>query len=668
MATLWQLFLDWLRLVRSKRARPYLLITLFVDASLAFIFLVAIQSYLPEQYATSAALPGYALAAYGGAKLAGQLLGGRLIDRLGAGRGLLIGIGLIAAGQLALMSAAITPEAALPAAAIYGLGAALVWPAVYALAAAEFPTEERARLTSGMTLTTGMALALGLGLGFILPAGFPYVAATALSLVAVVPAAIGAGRFASVRVQATATEAPVPQVSTGEIIRAALHPQRIGFSLVILLQTATLGALLAVFRAYGRDVINVSFREELLLLAPAGAVGAGAVIAGGALSDRLGRIPLIGTGFLIAGLSVWCLSTVSAPMPVLMFAALAALGLGLALPSTGALQLDLSRTAGAGTLLGWFLTMEGLGHAIGPAMGAWLSGSAGTTPVLWLAGGLFAVIAVIAFVPPIWSDLSFDALLAARRTNRLLSGALKSGLVVGLMLPVLGTYWAWTPSSQVYGHIITHGPRDQMSVALTFDDGPSDPWTLRIADTLDQYGVQGTFFVVGMNAERHPEIVQELVNRGHLVGNHSYEHKKRDAVLQFKYGELDKAERAIAQAANVCPALFRPPNGFHTPWQLRAVSHHHMRAVDWDVIPRDWKNPPPQTIVDRVLSSVQPGSIILLHDGDDTNDGTDRSATLAALPGIIEGLRAKGYNFVRLDGLLSVDPYLPTCDGLKDGA
>lgn len=666
MATLWQLLLDWLRLVRSARARPYLLITLFVDASLAFVFLVAIQSYLPEQYATSAALPGYALAAYGGAKLAGQLVGGRLIDRLGAGRGLLLGIGLIAAGQAALMSAAVTPYAALPAAAIYGLGGAVVWPAIYVLAAAEFPAEERARLTSGMTLTTGMALALGLGLGFVLPTSFPYTAATALSLIAAVPAAIGARRFASIRPQAA--EAPAARVSAGQIVRAVLNPQRLGFSLVVLLQTVTLGALLAVFRSYGRDVIGVSFREELLLLVPAGVVGAGAVVVGGALSDRVGRIPLIGTGFLIASLSVWSLSTVSAPIPVLALAALVALGLGLAMPSTGAMQLDLSRAAGAGTLLGWFLTMEGLGHAIGPAAGAWLSGTAGTTPVLWLAGGLFAAISVIALVPPIWGNLSFDAVGAARRTNVLLSGALKGGLVVGLVLPVISTYWAWTPSSQVYGHIITHGPRDRMTVALTFDDGPSNPWTLRIADTLDAYGVQGTFFVVGMNADRHPEIVKELVDRGHLVGNHSYKHQKSDAVLQLKYGELGKAERAIAQAAGVCPALFRPPNGFHTPWQLRAVSHHHMKTVDWDVIPRDWKDPPPEEIVSRVLDSVKPGSIILLHDGDNTNDGTDRSATLAALPGIINGLRERGYEFARLDELLSVDPYLPSCDGMKDGA
>ena len=88
-----------------------------------------------------------------------------------------------------------------------------------------------------------------------------------------------------------------------------------------------------------------------------------------------------------------------------------------------------------------------------------------------------------------------------------------------------------------------------------------------------------------------------------------------------------------------------------------------MRTVNWDVIPGDWKRPAPEEIVRRVLESVEPGSIVLLHDGDDTNQGSDRSATLAALPGIIEGLRAKGYRLVRLDELLSAPAYLPTCDG-----
>jgi peptidoglycan/xylan/chitin deacetylase (PgdA/CDA1 family) len=228
---------------------------------------------------------------------------------------------------------------------------------------------------------------------------------------------------------------------------------------------------------------------------------------------------------------------------------------------------------------------------------------------------------------------------------------------------VIAVYLAWQPGSQLYGEMITHGPRDRMEVALTFDDGPNDPWTQQIAGRLHDYGVQGTFFIIGQNAVAHPEIVRQLVEEGDLVGNHSYRHHKSDAVWELDYGELDKAETAIARAAGVCPAFYRPPNGFHTPWQLHAVSSAGMKAVTWDVIPRDWKDPPSDVIVSRVLNSVQPGSIILLHDGDNTNQGTDRSRLLDALPGIIDGLRAKGYDIVRLDKLLSMSAYLPTCDG-----
>lgn len=236
--------------------------------------------------------------------------------------------------------------------------------------------------------------------------------------------------------------------------------------------------------------------------------------------------------------------------------------------------------------------------------------------------------------------------------------------VVGLL--GMGTYWAMSPSSQVYGSIATHGPRDEQMVALTFDDGPSDPWTMQIAATLDRYGVKGTFFVVGKNAEAHPEVVRWLVADSQLVANHSYRHRKRDALLDPGYGEAQRAESAIADEAGVCPALYRAPNGFHTPWQLHEVSEQHLKAVGWDVQPSDWTRPEPQTLVRRVVDSVRPGSIVLLHDGQDTAPSTDRSATVAALPQIIEQLQAKGYRFVRVDELLSVPPYLQTCNGLRE--
>ena len=683
MKTLTGFLLDWLRLVRSPRVRPYLLITLLVDSAFIFVFLVAIQSYLPEQRGGSAALPGYALAAYGGAKLATQLFGGRLIDRVGPGRGLFVGLTLIVLGQGALLAAALVPEAALPAAAVYGLGAAVLWPAVYALASAAFAPAERARLTSSMALTTGLALAVGLGAGLALPARFPYTAATALALAAVVLALVSATTMRPVANEPGGLWQPHPGGRLWDVAMSALSPRRLGLALVILLQSCAAGALIAVFRSYGRDFLGVSFREELLLLMPAAVLGAAGVVVGGAFADRMGRAPLLALGFLTAGLALWLLSTVTGADAVIPLAATGGVGLGLAFPSVSAMSMDLSSAVGRGTLLAWFMTMEGLGHTAGPAMGAWVNGIADAAAVLQVVGALFVTAAAVSLVlisspaaapkAAHQARLEGDRLRVGHLEGRSSPGTTlwKVGGALALVLAStfgLAVYWAIAPSSQVYGSIATRGPRDEKVVALTFDDGPNDPWTLRIADALDRYGVKATFFVVGKNADAHPEIVRALVERGHLVGNHSYRHRKRDAVLEPRYGELGRAETSIAKAAGVCPALFRPPNGFHTPWQLHAVSSHHMRAVGWNVQPSDWKRRSAEEIVRRVVDSVHPGSIVLLHDGDDTQQGVDRSATLEALPGIIEGLRAKGYRFVPVDELLSVPAYLSTCAGLKDGA
>lgn len=248
-----------------------------------------------------------------------------------------------------------------------------------------------------------------------------------------------------------------------------------------------------------------------------------------------------------------------------------------------------------------------------------------------------------------------------RRSSLIRAGGL---FVVALSVLGLIAYWSVAPSSQAYGSIATHGPRDKKLIALTFDDGPNDPWTMRIADVLDQYSVKATFFVVGQNADAHPEIVRALVERGHLVGNHSYHHRKRDTVFDFRYRELVATQTSLAKAAGVCPAIFRPPNGFHTPWQLRAVSRHQMHTIGWDVQPSDWKRQVAAAIVQRVVQAVRPGSIVLLHDGEDTDQNVDRAATLAALPEIIEDLQGAGFRLVRVDELLSLPGYLPVCGGL----
>lgn len=228
-----------------------------------------------------------------------------------------------------------------------------------------------------------------------------------------------------------------------------------------------------------------------------------------------------------------------------------------------------------------------------------------------------------------------------------------------LALLLIAAFWllaSW-PSSTLYGPVTAHGPRSDRLVALTFDDGPNAGATAQILDILKAEGAPATFFVTGAGALAAPELVRRAVIEGHVVGNHSMRHRKRDALFDLRYGEAAATQRAIEQAAGVTPAFYRPPNGFHTPWSLRAVRRAGMRTLVWDVDPYDWKDPAPETLIRRILADVRPGSIILLHDGIDTRQDADRTATVAALPGIIDGLRAHGYRLVTVAELLGDAPY-----------
>lgn len=259
---------------------------------------------------------------------------------------------------------------------------------------------------------------------------------------------------------------------------------------------------------------------------------------------------------------------------------------------------------------------------------------------------------------PPFTDEQAGSARGVRRRRRLRTTAYC--LLPTAFLAALAAYaLAVWPQSQVYGRIVTHGPAAGRMVALTFDDGPNDPATSRILDVLAEKGVTATFFVVGENAGVFPHTVLREVAEGHAVGNHSYTHRKRDTLEEWSYGELQRTQDAIEQAAGVRPALYRSPNGFHTPWQLRAVRRAGLTTVHWNVQTQDWERPDPETIVRRVLAHVQPGAIVLMHDGDDTNHGSDRTPTIEALPKLIDELRARGYRLVTVPELLGKPAYLP---------
>lgn len=249
------------------------------------------------------------------------------------------------------------------------------------------------------------------------------------------------------------------------------------------------------------------------------------------------------------------------------------------------------------------------------------------------------------------------AVSVRRRSKRLLMA-----LPVLPVLVVAGgcTYLAINPASQVYGRIVLNGPRTSKTVALTFDDGPSEPYTSEILDVLDRYNIKATFFEIATNAEYYPQTTERLVADGQVLGNHSYDHSRLATAVDFRYREVDRAQTVFQGIAGVEPMLFRPPAGIHTPWLMRRVDGQNMVVVNWDSEGLDWqRDATADSITNRVLRDTKPGSIILLHDGDEIRHGTDRSQTVEALPRIIEGLGARGYHFVTVPQLLHVPAYQP---------
>lgn len=220
-----------------------------------------------------------------------------------------------------------------------------------------------------------------------------------------------------------------------------------------------------------------------------------------------------------------------------------------------------------------------------------------------------------------------------------------------LGVSVLGgaVHGAFHRNSLFFGPALGRIASDRKVVALTFDDGPNPEATPSILDTLAEKGVRATFFVLGSHAERWPDLVRRISHEGHQIGNHGYFHRK----LQFRSPfyvarDIRLGIRAIKRAGAPAPRYFRAPHGFRSPWTTPIASSYGERTVGWSLGVWDSDRPGVEEIVRRTLEGVNPGSIVLLHDGDGYNPDGDRTQTAAALPHIIDGLKAQGYEFATL--------------------
>ena len=192
-------------------------------------------------------------------------------------------------------------------------------------------------------------------------------------------------------------------------------------------------------------------------------------------------------------------------------------------------------------------------------------------------------------------------------------------------------------------------PAETKYIALTFDDGPKEGTTDRLLDGLKERGASATFFVVGEQAEKYPELVKRMQAEGHQIGNHTWSH------VRLEGAKTDNIEQEIGKTENLLESILggkgywlRPPYGLITPGTEKLIT---VPMVKWSVDPRDWESRNTEKVVQAILKEAKPNSIILLHDIYPTSVD-------AALK-VVDELQAQGYWFVTVEELLELNGVTP---------
>ena len=192
---------------------------------------------------------------------------------------------------------------------------------------------------------------------------------------------------------------------------------------------------------------------------------------------------------------------------------------------------------------------------------------------------------------------------------------------------------------------ILEGDLSKKQIALTFDDGPHPAYTPQLLRILKQYNARATFFVVGAQAEKYPQLIRAEVAAGSSVGNHTYDHVSLVKIPQADVGtEIKACGQVIAQITGRAPHLFRPPGGTYDPAVAQMSEALGYTMVLWTDDPGDYASPGADVILSRTEARVNNGAIILLHDG--------IGQTIQMLPHLLQYLRANGYEIVTVDEML----------------
>lgn len=230
--------------------------------------------------------------------------------------------------------------------------------------------------------------------------------------------------------------------------------------------------------------------------------------------------------------------------------------------------------------------------------------------------------------------LVFDLFCVCLASGAVMSGAGSRGtLTQGVMME------AQTPQEE---DVQGNAKEEKKKVALTFDDGPHPQYTVEMLEGLKEKNVKATFFLLGEEVEKYPEIVKQMHEEGHVIGNHSYRHEQLSKLtMQQACEQVNRTNKLIYDITGENPAYLRPPFG---DWHEKLDCEANMVEVLWDVDTLDWSSQNHGQIVNKVLKNVKENDIILMHDGYETS--------VTAAMEIIDTLRKQGYEFVTVDEIL----------------
>jgi peptidoglycan-N-acetylglucosamine deacetylase len=214
-------------------------------------------------------------------------------------------------------------------------------------------------------------------------------------------------------------------------------------------------------------------------------------------------------------------------------------------------------------------------------------------------------------------------------------------------------YQSIAPTGQWCGRTFTGLPRGTKQIALTYDDGPNDPHTLKLLEVLAKHGVRATFFMIGRYVRQRPDIAREVARAGHAVGNHTLTHPLLIfASAAETRGQLLDCRAALLDAIGEHSRLFRPPFGGRRPATLRIARALGLETVMWNVTGYDWNAPPAAVIEKKVARQMRGGDVILLHDGGHKAMGADRAQTVMATDSLVRRYKDQGYEFVTVEEMM----------------